>query len=358
MFTNRKSPILRVGIIDPDGMLFASRMEDLKAKTSSTINTNEIVEERKLSFFSFGGVSSLRSIGKANSRRFSCQSVEYFCFAFSQYAENMRVETVDLDRRIIELRRYLISLADAYPLCGVKAGTETEDMDAEEIRVLHLVSSEILPCTVKIGGPEARTDIRICAKEEVEGICGPMIESAYALKNFINTLKSMLTPVSFKKIQKSINLETITGYRNIMEIMDSRFFEELDQVTAARSDLSASMELIPDDEEVMKVTKNIVKLSKERGKLTSVGGTITKANFRKIAEEILPNKINSRHVAVLARESLEKDPEEVAEAMLSFEIELYDLLGELKPEKSFYYKNRIETNRERIGSRKVLYSIR
>lgn len=51
-----------------------------------------------------------------------------------------------------------------------------------------------------------------------------------------------------------------------MEIADSRPFDDLNQVTAARSDLSASMGLIPDDEEVMRVTKNIVYLSRERGK--------------------------------------------------------------------------------------------
>ncbi|PJZ68721.1 aldolase [Leptospira perolatii] len=263
-----------------------------------------------------------------------------------------------IDRKIIELRRYLISLSEIYPLVGLKGGTETEDMDAEEIRVLHKVAKDILPVTVKIGGPEARTDIRMLVKEEIEGISAPMIESAYGLKNFISTLKSMLTPVAYGKVFKAINLETITGYRNLLEIVDSKAFEELDQVTAARSDLSASMGMIPDDEEVMKVTRTIISLCKERGKKTSVGGTITKQNFRKIAEEIRPHKINSRHVCVDAARSLEKGAEEVSEAMLLFEMELYDLLALIKPEKAFGYKNRMETNRERIGSRKVLYSIR
>ncbi|MBW0432044.1 aldolase/citrate lyase family protein [Leptospira yasudae] len=263
-----------------------------------------------------------------------------------------------IDRKLIELRRTLVSLTDQYPICGLKGGTETEDMDADEIRILHLAAKDLVPVTVKIGGPEARTDIRMLVKEEIEGICAPMIESSYALKNFIQTLKSMLTPVNYGKVSKSINLETITGYKNLMEIADSRSFEDLDQVTAARSDLSASMGMIPDDEEVMRVTKNIVYLSRERGKRTSVGGTITKSNFRKVAEVIGPDLINSRHVVVNTSEALKKNPEEVAEAMLFFEIELYDLFSVLKPEKAFSYKNRMETNRERIGARKVLYSIR
>jgi hypothetical protein len=48
----------------------------------------------------------------------------------------------------------------------------------------------------------------------------------------------------------------------------------------------------------------------------------------------------------------------VPENMLYFEMDLFSLLGELKPEREFYYKNRIETNRERIGKKKVVYSIR
>ena len=49
---------------------------------------------------------------------------------------------------------------------------------------------------------------------------------------------------------------------------------------------------------------------------------------------------------------------DVPEMMLSFEMDLYDILAQFKPERAYYYKNRIEINRERIGMKKVLYSIR
>lgn len=94
-----------------------------------------------------------------------------------------------IDRKLIELRRTLVSLVDQYPICGLKGGTETEDMDADEIRILHLAAKDLVPVTVKIGGPEARTDIRMLVKEEIEGICAPMIESSYALKKFYSDFK-------------------------------------------------------------------------------------------------------------------------------------------------------------------------
>lgn len=263
-----------------------------------------------------------------------------------------------IQNQIQLLRTALKEYSDNYAVRSIKGGTETEDMDADEIFLIHEISKDIVPLIIKIGGPEARTDIRICNRIGVEGVAAPMIESPYALKNFIQTMKSLLTPVQYSKVTKSINLETITGYKNLMDIVDSKFFEDLDQVTAARSDLSASMEMIPDDPEVMRITRNIIRTVKEKGKKTSVGGTITKSNFPKIAEEIQPMYINSRHVMVDTLAAMEIGSASVAEVMLSFEIELFELFAMAKPEKAFYYKNRIELNKERIGNRKVLYSIR
>ena len=242
--------------------------------------------------------------------------------------------------------------------CGLKGGTETEDMDHDELRLLHLLGKDILPVTVKIGGPEARTDIRACMAIGVDGLSAPMIESEYSLRNFINTLKSLYSAPNYTKLRKSMNLGTITGYRNIIEIADSKSFADLQNVTAARSDLSASMDMAPDDPEVMRVTSQIIRIGKERGKNTSVGGTITKSNFYTIAGQISPDVINSRHIAVSLSTIEEKKLSDVPDAMLFFEIELYDLLSHFKPERAFYYQNRISINRERLGEKKVVYSIR
>jgi hypothetical protein len=89
-----------------------------------------------------------------------------------------------------------------------------------------------------------------------------------------------------------------------------------------------------------------------------VGGTITKSNFELIAETIAPDTINSRHIAVDLKKISGHNMKNVPENMLLFEMEIFDLLSRFKPEREFYYKNRIEINRERIGKKKVLYSIR
>lgn len=266
--------------------------------------------------------------------------------------------TPQVETSLIRLRSDLKELIETAGFCGLKGGTETEDMDFDELNLLHMLGEGLLPVTVKIGGPEARTDIRYCYSIGIEGICAPMIESEYSLRNYINTLKNLIAPAHYPDLRKSINLETITGYRNIMEIADSKSFEDLNSVTAARSDLSASMDMHPDDPEVMRVTTQIVKISRDRGKRTSVGGTITKSNFDVIAETIQPDTINSRHIAVDLKKISESGLKNVPENMLSFEMDIFDLMSRLKPEREYYYKNRIEVNRERIGKKKVVYSIR
>jgi hypothetical protein len=263
-----------------------------------------------------------------------------------------------LESQFFLLRKQLSECSVQYGFSCLKGGTETEDMEFDELKLLRKLSRDILPLKVKIGGVEARTDIRYCHSIEVDTILAPMVESEYGLRNFISTLKSLIPPVAYPKVKKSINLETITGYRNILEIADSKAFEELTDITAARSDLSASMNSKPDDPEVMRVTGQIVKIAKDRGKKTCVGGTITKSNFPVIIETINPHSINSRHIVVDMDKINERGSSQIPEAMLEFEIELFSFLGTFKPEKAYYYDNRIELNRERLGNKKVLYSIR
>lgn len=76
-----------------------------------------------------------------------------------------------------QLRDRLKELRDAGGLTALKTGTEVEDMSFEEIRLLRALSDRIVPLFVKIGGPEARNDMRELARAGVDGLIAPMIES-------------------------------------------------------------------------------------------------------------------------------------------------------------------------------------
>jgi len=118
------------------------------------------------------------------------------------------------------------------------------------------------------------------------------------------------------------------------------------------------MDKKPDDKEVTRVAKKIISEAKSRGKKTSVGGTITKTNFELIANEIQPDYINSRHIMVDTKQAMKIGATDIAECMLVFEMDLFEFFSKTFPEKGYYYRNRVEINRERIGERKVLYFIR
>jgi HpcH/HpaI aldolase/citrate lyase family protein len=218
---------------------------------------------------------------------------------------------------ISEIRAYAVKLRDVFGIIALKMGTEVEDNSFEEIDNYQLLFGGILPIIVKIGGPEARNDMRQLTNIGVSGFVAPMIESPYALKNHFVALKSTLDEGTYKRLFKAINFETITAFGNREEIFSQPEIAELDQVTIGRGDLSSSMGYTVDHPEVLKVSREICRMSHEKGLLVSVGGGVTPKGAQKAAEAIEPDKVNTRNVVI----SLEKSAnlgESVTEA-LNFE---------------------------------------
>ncbi|HNR88236.1 MAG TPA: aldolase/citrate lyase family protein [Spirochaetota bacterium] len=245
-----------------------------------------------------------------------------------------------------ELRNSLMQLFADSGLVALKAGTEVEDMTFAEIAFLKELGDPILPLIVKIGGPEARNDIRACREIGVHGILAPMIESAYGLRNFVEATADIYRQEHRPYL--AINIETVTAYAHLDEIMGSPWFDSIDQVTVGRSDLSASMDGAPDDDAVIAATRAIVHKASALGKNTSVGGKISPANAALVCERIAPSRINTRHMVY--------DPVrcgDLADAVargLQFEEELCERLAEIEPTKRATYRERISATRARIAT--------
>lgn len=245
-----------------------------------------------------------------------------------------------------KLRKKLAWLKENCSMVGIKGGTEVEDLNYKEIAFLRKISQGIMPLTVKIGGPEARTDIRFMIENNIDTVLAPMVESVYGLKNFIDCSKEMETYYG-KTIQKAINMETITAYQHMDEIYGSVYFKELRNVTVGRSDFSGSMGKSVDDPEVMKMTSDFVHNAKKLGKFTSVGGKITVKNIENIKKVIAPDVINTRHIVfdIYQGNDLNKS---LIEGLM-FEIELYKAFKKLSPSKRKAYEARIEDSLKRAG---------
>ncbi len=184
-------------------------------------------------------------------------------------------------------------LIEEYGLLALKFGTEYEEMSFEEMQYIMDLTGGSIPVYVKIGGVDARNDINNLLRIGITNFIAPMVESPYALKNFITTLKEM-TGKKYSILKKGVNIETIYAFYNFDLIIKSEPFKELDQITLARSDFSRSIEKNPDDEEVFQYMINMRNRDELKNKTIVVGGTITPRNSVEIVRRIRPDRIDTR----------------------------------------------------------------
>lgn len=240
----------------------------------------------------------------------------------------------------------LKKLKDQKVISGIKTGFEVEDFDDEELLYLKSLADDVeLPMTVKIGGPEARRDIRFCLNNNIEKILAPMIESVYALDLFVNTATSLSSNFTPKL---AINLESYLAYSSLDSFISATSFSKLNSVTIGRGDLSASMHLKVNDPEVLRVTRNALQKIANAGKETSVGGGLKVAGIREILEILPSNHINTRHVILNRNELLQRSPHETLSLALTFELELYRSMSKRFKAKATLYHDRINVLRKRL----------
>ena len=231
-------------------------------------------------------------------------------------------------------------------ISGIKTGFEVEDFDDEELLYLKSLADHAgLPMTVKIGGPEARRDIRFCLNNNIYKILAPMIESVYALDLFVNTATSLASGPTPKL---AINLESYLAYSSLDSFISATSFSKLDSVTIGRGDLSASMHLKVNDPEVLRVTRNALQKITNAGKETSVGGGLKVAGIKEILEMLPSNHINTRHVILNRDKLLQRSSHETLSLALSFELELYRSMSNLFKAKASLYLDRINVLRKRL----------
>ncbi|MCX8123835.1 MAG: aldolase/citrate lyase family protein [Spirochaetes bacterium] len=247
--------------------------------------------------------------------------------------------------RLIEtLEIKLDELSHKYGLVALKGGTEVEDMTFDELLFLRQIAIN-LPVIVKIGGPEARNDIRYCKSIHIDGVLAPMIESEYGLENFISAVKDIYNNHSLPYL--AVNIETITAYHNLVAICSNPYFSYIQQVTVGRSDLSQSMKKGVDDEDVLYATAHIVKTAKLAGKVTSVGGQINPSNAELVKKVIDPDRINTRHLVFDCKKATN-----IAKSIqlgLEFELDLYRAFSNVEPGKSHIYHKRIAVTSDRLA---------
>lgn len=255
--------------------------------------------------------------------------------------------------QIQHLRDTLFKLAESHGISGLKTGTEVEDMGFDEIAFLAEVAREIVPVTLKIGGPEARNDMRKALSLEISTILAPMIETLYALTNFVETATELLLPYDHAPAL-AINIESFTAIQNFDQMLESKAASVLSQVTVGRSDLSRSMHLPIDDPEVTAAALSVIKKVNNRSLISSLGGGLSLENITHLTQQLPPVQFNTRHTIFRNSPGFRKNPAARLYQGLLFEEQLYSTMSEVFPDKREHYLKRAEILSRRMNGMKLI----
>jgi hypothetical protein len=179
---------------------------------------------------------------------------------------------------------------------GIKISYEDEGALLNEMITMRYLTSFVgVNLSIKIGGCEAKRDIVDCLNLNTDTIVAPMVESAFALKKFANSLK-----VYNYNGEKGFNLETIQAYKSLEEI--SNEFNLVDFVTLGRVDFVSSLNKdrnFVNTEEMFEIAKDIFQKAREKNIKCYLGGSVnieSKEFIGKLIDKHLIDKFETRYI--------------------------------------------------------------
>lgn len=173
---------------------------------------------------------------------------------------------------------------------------------------------------VKIGGSEAKSDMRFLMRIGVTSIVAPMIESAFAMRKY----QEMLPEGAFEQV--GVTIETIDAVQRVEAILDAG--TKLTEATIGRHDLTDSFGgTSVDSPETLGHVKTVARAARARGLHVTMGGSVNKGTreiLRTDAElrELVDN-IETRKVVMTVANFLEDG---VLESAIDVELDLLNRL--------------------------------
>ena len=181
-----------------------------------------------------------------------------------------------LECRLVEL---LTHMKKDYSVLMLKAEFETEASRMNELmRLKEIAQQSGVGLVIKIGGPEALSNLYEAMHLGVSGIVAPMVETPYAARKFLQALDKHITPEEKDSIEFGINIETRTAHQNLDAIYAEKDIGRLKNIVLGRVDMSGSLGLGRDQingEQMYGVCEDIFRRTKAKGFRCCMGGGIS-----------------------------------------------------------------------------------
>lgn len=205
----------------------------------------------------------------------------------------------------------LIDLRENHHVLGIKAEFEAEGTRLEEaLRLKEVVTKAGLDLTIKIGGCEAIKDMYDARTIGVSAIVAPMIETPYAMKKYAQAVKFVFPEEERKEVKFLVNIETITGFNNLDEMIKSKSFSELDGIVLGRVDMTGSMGMTREDinsNAILNIAQKMSQKMQMVNKDMVIGGGVSAHSLPFFKELPYLSRFETRKIIYDAQSAL-KDP--------------------------------------------------
>jgi hypothetical protein len=173
----------------------------------------------------------------------------------------------------------LKELRQKYGAFAVKAEFEAEGTKIEELlRLKEICMRAQMGLVLKIGGCESIRDMLEAKIVGVNYLVAPMVESAYALRKYLQAVRKVFTEQERRDIEILTNIETLTACNSIKEMLEIPEIDELRGIVVERVDLCNSMQLGEESingKEISKILIKTLEAAKKKKMITVVGGGVS-----------------------------------------------------------------------------------